>query len=118
FPADLDPAIIGEILRGGADKVREAGAVVAGGHTTTDPEPKFGLAAAGLVHPDRLLKKGGAGPGEGFLLNKPIGTGPIPTAAMRDLASPAELATAIASMSRLNQDAARLLRALPQGAVH
>src|SRR5512145_1445590 len=54
FPADLDPAVIAEIVRGGGDKVREAGAVVAGGHTTTDPEPKFGLAAAGLVHPDQV----------------------------------------------------------------
>jgi len=105
FPADLDPAVIAEIVRGGAEKVREAGAVVAGGHTTTDPEPKFGLAAAGLVHPDRMLTKS-------------IGTGLITTAAMRDLASPAELETAIASMSRLNHDAARLLRSLPQGAVH
>jgi selenide,water dikinase len=118
FPADLDPAVIAEIVRGGADKVREAGAVIAGGHTTTDPEPKFGLAAAGLVHPDRVLTKGGARPGDVFLLTKPLGTGLITTAAMRDLASPAELATAIASMSRLNQDAARLLRTLPPGAVH
>ncbi len=118
FPADLDPAIIGEILRGGADKVREAGAVVAGGHTTIDPEPKFGLAAAGLVHPDRVLTKGGARAGDVFVLTKPIGAGLITTAAMRDLASPAELATAIASMSRLNNEAARLLRTLPAGAVH
>ena len=118
FPADLDPAVLAEIVRGGADKVREAGAVVAGGHTTTDPEPKFGLAAAGLVHPDRVLTKGGARPGDVLLLTKPIGTGLITTAAMRDLASPAELATAIASMSRLNNEAARLLRTLPPGAVH
>jgi len=118
FPADLDPAVIAEIVRGGAEKVREAGAVVAGGHTTTDPEPKFGLAAAGLVHPDRMLTKGGVRPGDVFLLTKSIGTGLITTAAMRDLASPAELETAITSMSRLNHDAARLLRSLPQGAVH
>ncbi|HEX5043841.1 MAG TPA: selenide, water dikinase SelD [Candidatus Polarisedimenticolaceae bacterium] len=118
FPADLDPAVLAEILRGGADKVREAGAVVAGGHTTTDPEPKFGLAAAGLVHPDRVLTKGGAQPGDVFVLTKPIGSGLITTAAMRDRATPAELETAIASMSRLNQDAGRLLRSLPPGAVH
>jgi selenide,water dikinase len=117
FPADLDPAVITEILRGGGDKVREAGAVVAGGHTTTDREPKFGLAAAGLVHPDRVLTKGGARPGDVVVLTKPIGTGLITTAAMRDLTSPAELETAVRSMSRLNADAARLLRSIP-GAVH
>jgi selenide,water dikinase len=117
FPADLDPAVIAEIVRGGGDKVREAGAVIAGGHTTTDREPKFGLAALGLLHPGRVLAKGGARPGDALLLTKPIGTGLITTAAMRDLATPADLETAVRSMSRLNRDAARILTAVP-GAVH
>ena len=95
FPADLDPLVIAEIVRGGGEKVREAGAVVAGGHTTTDREPKFGLAAAGLVHPDQVLAKGGARPGDVLLLTKPIGTGLVTTAAMRDLAAPAKLETAV-----------------------
>src|SRR5262245_2293640 len=87
FPADRDPAVIVEILRGGGDNGGEAGAVVAGGHTTTDREPKFGLAALGLVHPDQVLAKGGARQGDVLLLTKPLGTGLITTAAMRDLAS-------------------------------
>ena len=62
WPADLDAEILGEILRGGAEKVREAGAVIAGGHSVTDAEPKYGLAAIGTVHPARVLTKGGARP--------------------------------------------------------
>jgi selenide,water dikinase len=117
FPEDLGPEVLAEIVRGGADKVREAGAVVAGGHTTTDREPKFGLAALGLVHPARVLAKGGARPGDVLLLTKPIGTGLVTTAHKRDLVRPLELQTAVRSMSRLNRDAALVLRAHP-GAVH
>src|SRR5258705_12847176 len=73
FPDDMDPAILAEILRGGGEKVKEAGAVVAGGHTTSDKEPKYGLAVTGVVHPDRILSKGGAKPGHGLLLTKPLG---------------------------------------------
>ena len=64
FPDDLDPEILTEIMRGGAEKVREAGALIAGGHSVTDHEPKYGLAAIGLVHPDHIFTKGGALPGE------------------------------------------------------
>src|SRR5579859_4972348 len=80
FPDDLDPSILSDILRGGAEKVREAGAVVAGGHTVTDNEPKFGLVAIGLVHPLRIFTKGGARPGDVLLLTKPLGTGTVTTA--------------------------------------
>src|SRR4029453_2233791 len=80
FPDDMDPAILAEILRGGGEKVREAGAVIAGGHTTTDRGPKYGLAATGIVHPDRVLSKSGARPGDILLLTKPLGTGIITTA--------------------------------------
>src|SRR5438552_11659096 len=73
FPDDLPGEILGEILRGGAEKVREAGAVIAGGHTITDKEPKYGLAVTGLVHPDRILTKGGARAGDRLVLTKSLG---------------------------------------------
>lgn len=110
FPDTLDPGVLAEILRGGADKVKEAGAVVAGGHTTSDREPKYGLAVTGWVHPDRILGKGGAKPGDVLLLTKPLGAGIITTAGKEQKASEAELAAAIESMARLSAGAARLLR--------
>ena len=110
FPEDADPAVLSEILRGGAEKVREAGAVVAGGHTTVDREPKYGLAVTGIVHPERILSKGGARPGDALLLTKPIGTGVVTTAHKRDKVDTGDLAAAIGSMSRLSAGAARILR--------
>lgn len=116
-PQGLDPAILSEILRGGGEKVREAGAVVAGGHTTRDKEPKYGLAVAGLVHPDRILAKGGARPGDRLFLTKPLGTGVVTTALKRDAVRPEHLEAAVVSMSRLNRGAAAILRRFP-GVVH
>lgn len=84
FPDDLDRGILTEILRGGAEKVLEAGAVIAGGHTIMDAEPKYGLAAVGMVHPQRVLNKGGARDGDVLLLTKSIGTGVLTTAHKRD----------------------------------
>jgi selenide,water dikinase len=110
FPDDMDPMILSEILRGGGEKVREAGAVVAGGHTTSDKEPKYGLAVTGVVHPDRILSKGGARPGDVLLLTKPLGAGILTTAGKKQKASAADLDTAIASMARLSATAARLFR--------
>jgi selenide,water dikinase len=110
FPDDLDTAILAEILRGGGEKVREAGAVVAGGHTTSDREPKYGLAVTGSVHPDRILSKGGARVGDVLLLTKPLGAGILTTAGKQQKASVAELDAAIASMARLSAGPARLLR--------
>lgn len=107
FPASMDPAIITEILRGGAEKVIEAGAVIAGGHTVTDDEPKYGLAVTGLVHPERIFTKGGAKPGDVLVLTKPLGTGTISTALKQDLAQPAHVAEMVASMKRLNRTAAQ-----------
>ncbi len=107
FPANMDPAIITEILRGGAEKVIEAGAVIAGGHTVTDDEPKYGLAVTGIVHPDRFFTKGGAQPGDILVLTKPLGTGTISTALKRDLADPAHVANMVASMKRLNRAVAQ-----------
>lgn len=108
FPEDLPPATISAILQGGADKVAEAGAVVAGGHTVIDAEPKYGLCVTGLVHPDRVTAKAHAQPGDVLLLTKPLGTGVITTAHKRGLAEASDLAAAIASMTRLNRRAAEL----------
>lgn len=81
FPEDLDPAIVAQILAGGAAKVREAGAAIAGGHTVTNPEPFYGLSVTGLIHPEKVLRKGGAHIGDRLFLTKPLGTGIITTAA-------------------------------------
>lgn len=112
FPEDLDPAIITAIMQGGADKVAEAGAVLAGGHTVVDREPKYGLAVTGLVHPDRVTPKANARPGDRLLLTKPIGTGLITTAAKRGQCEPAHLEAAIAGMLQLNRRAAELAQAV------
>lgn len=106
FPANLPAETIAEILRGGAEKAMEAGAVVAGGHTVQDKEPKYGLAAIGLVHPNRMLTKGGARVGDRLVLTKPLGTGVITTALKRDQATPEQVAAATASMMQLNRTAA------------
>jgi selenide, water dikinase len=110
FPQDLPTEMISEILRGGAEKVAEAGGVLAGGHTITDEEPKYGLAVMGLIHPRRILTKAGARPGDVLVLTKPLGVGLVATAAKGDQADPAHLSEAVASMSRLNRAAARLLQ--------
>jgi selenide,water dikinase len=110
FPDNLDKAILTAILQGGADKVREAGGVVAGGHTVTDPEPKYGLCVTGLADPGHIMSKAGARVGERLVLTKPIGTGVITTAAKNDRASPAHLQSAIDWMLRLNGPASRVLR--------
>ena len=108
FPPKLPAAVISEILRGAAEKVAEAGGVIAGGHTIDDDEPKFGLAVMGTVHPSRVGKKGGARPGDRLLLTKPLGVGIITTAAKGDQADPAHLDGAILSMVQLNRKAAEL----------
>jgi selenide,water dikinase len=99
--------ILIEILRGGAEKVREAGAIVAGGHTVTDKEPKYGLAVVGQVHPDKIIKKGGAQPGDALILTKPLGVGVVTTALKQDIATDDEVSAATDSMLRLNRAAAR-----------
>jgi selenide,water dikinase len=107
-PPDLDIGLIGEIFRGGAEKVRQAGAVLAGGHTVQDKEPKVGLVAVGLAAPDRLMTKGGARPGDVLVLTKPLGTGVTTTALKRGTASPADVLQAVDWMTLLNADAAAL----------
>jgi selenide,water dikinase len=108
FPPKLPAAILGEILRGAAEKVAEAGGVIAGGHTIDDDEPKFGLAVMGTVHPDRVGRKGGAQPGDRLLLTKPLGIGLITTAAKGDAADAAHLTAAIEAMLQLNRQASDL----------
>ena len=108
FPPKLPAAVVSEILRGAAEKVAEAGGVIAGGHTIDDDEPKFGLAVMGTVHPSRVGKKGGAQPGDQLLLTKPLGVGMITTAAKGDAAHPDHLEAAIQTMIQLNRQAARL----------
>jgi len=110
FPDDLPHETIAAILRGGADKVTEAGGIVAGGHTIIDAEPKFGLAVMGLVQPKAVLTKAGARPGDVLFLSKAIGTGIVTTAAKQDAAAPEHLAAAIESMTRLNRHASHLAR--------
>ena len=110
FPDDLPGEILAEIFAGGAAKVAEAGGIVAGGHTVTDPEPKYGLSVTGTVHPERILTKAAARPGDAVFLTKPLGTGAI-TTAMKNGAASGEAATAaISSMSTLNLAAARTAR--------
>jgi selenide,water dikinase len=108
FPPKLPATVISEILRGAAEKVAEAGGVIAGGHTIDDDEPKFGLAVVGMVRPDRVGKKAGAMPGDVLLLTKPLGIGMITTAAKGDVAESAHLQGAIEAMMQLNRQAAEL----------
>ena len=108
FPPQLPPDILTEILRGGAEKARQAGVVIAGGHSVQDQEPKYGLAAIGLVHPDRLMTKTGARPGDLLVLTKPLGTGVITTAGKQEKVKADDLARAIVWMQRLNDRAAHL----------
>lgn len=110
FPPKLPAAVIRDILRGAAEKVAEAGGVIAGGHTVDDNEPKFGLAVMGTVHPNHVGKKGGARPGDQLLLTKPLGVGIITTAAKGGVADPVHLEAAIQSMLRLNRQAAELIQ--------
>jgi selenide,water dikinase len=105
FPCSLGADIVGEVVRGGAEKVAEAGAVVVGGHTIDDKEPKFGLSVMGTVHPDRVVRNRGARPGDEIVLTKPIGTGLWGTALKRGLVDENDARDVIESMAALNKDA-------------
>jgi len=108
IPPDLPVELISEILRGGAEKVREAGAVLAGGHTLQDKEPKVGLVAVGFVAPEQLMTKAAARPGDVLILTKPLGTGVTTTALQRGAAEPADVAQAVRWMTRLSADVSSL----------
>ncbi len=106
FPDNLGMDVLSEILRGGAEKVAEAGAVIAGGHSVNDKEPKYGLAVTGLIDPTKVKTKGGAQPGDVLLLTKPLGVGVVTTALKNGIARADDVATAVSSMKTLNKQAA------------
>lgn len=108
LPDNLPAEISSEILRGGAEKAREAGVVVAGGHTVKDKEPKFGLVAIGFVHPQKIISKGGLKLGEVLVLTKPLGGGVTTTALKQEKAEESHVKEAIEWMSRLNKSASLL----------
>ncbi len=108
LPPHLPTEISAEILRGGAEKVREAGVALAGGHTVQDKEPKYGLMVLGFVHPDQIISKSGARPGDQLVISKPLGFGTVTTALKREQVDPQDLAEAVSWMKRLNKTAAEL----------
>ncbi len=105
FPNCLDPAVLGEILAGGADKVKEAGAVLVGGHSVQDDEPKYGLCVSGFVHPKKIFKNYGCRPEDILILTKQIGTGIVNTAIKAEMASEAAVKEAVTVMASLNKKA-------------
>lgn len=110
FPIQtMDANILREILRGGLDKMREAGVLLIGGHSVEDSEPKYGLSVTGVVHPDKVLFNNGAKPGDRLILTKPLGTGIVSTALKGGLADEALVARSIACMTTLNSRAAELM---------
>ena len=106
FPECLDPSILKEILKGGADKVKEAGALLVGGHTVSDDEPKYGLSVTGQVHPDKVLANASAKPGDVLIITKPIGTGVLNTAIKAELLSEQMIEKVTDVMRTLNKVAA------------
>ena len=115
FPNCLDPEILGEILRGGADKVLEAGAVLVGGHSVQDDEPKYGLSVTGFVHPDKIYKNYGCQPGDVLVLTKQLGSGIVNTTVKAQMASEAAADEAAKVMASLNQ---RAKRAIEKHTIH
>lgn len=108
FPPDLPAEITGQIILGGAEKARQAGVVLAGGHTIQDKEPKYGLMALGFVHPQKMITKGRLQPGDRLVISKPIGFGTITTALKRGEADPTDVSEAVGWMKRLNKTASEL----------
>lgn len=103
FPNCLDPSVLVEILKGGYDKVKEAGAILVGGHTVEDDEPKYGLSVAGFVHPDKVLTNSNAKPGDVLVITKPLGLGIINTAIKGGIADKTSYDEAVKVMSTLNK---------------
>lgn len=108
LPEDLPNEIASEIIRGGAEKAREAGVVVAGGHTVKDKEPKYGLVAVGFVDPRKMLSKSGLQVGDALVLTKPLGFGVTATALKREQVESRDLQEAVDWMKRLNKAASQL----------
>lgn len=116
FPGDLPLEVLSQIFAGGAAKAGDAGIVIAGGHTITDDEPKYGLVVTGSIHPDRILTKAGAKAGDLLYITKRLGTGIITTAMKRQMAAEDHIQPAVDSMLLLNRDASRLAREIPVNA--
>lgn len=108
LPEELPSEISSEIIRGGAEKAREAGVVIAGGHTVKDKEPKYGLIAIGFVHPQKMLSKGGLIAGDILVMTKPLGFGVTTTALKREQADEADVLEAVNWMEKLNDKAGQL----------
>jgi selenide,water dikinase len=117
FPESLPPEVLTEVFRGGADKVSEAGGVIAGGHTVLDAVPKYGLSVTGLLAPEELLSPSGARPGELVVLTKALGTGAILAALRAGVANADHVEAATASMLQLTRQAARLAHTAGAGAL-
>ncbi len=107
---DLPLELLSDVFRGAAEKVAQAGGAIAGGHTITDDEPKFGLSVTGVVHPDHIITKAGARVGDALMLTKPLGFGLITTAGKNGVVSEAHLQNAIDWMLRLNRAAAQAMQ--------
>ena len=117
FPEDLAGETIAAVLSGAEQKVREAGALLAGGHTILDPEPKYGLAVVGTVHPDGVWQKSTARPGDALLLTKALGTGLVLTGVKKGVLGDVERTAALEQMTTLNRDAADVVRRFEPSAV-
>ncbi len=113
FPNCLDIEILGEILKGGSDKVAEAGAVLVGGHSIQDDEPKYGLCVSGFVHPDKILKNCGAKPGDALIITKQIGVGLINSAVKGGIAEQSQMDEAVRVMTSLNNKSAEIVKKYP-----
>ncbi|MBM2805196.1 MAG: Selenide, water dikinase, partial [Deltaproteobacteria bacterium] len=118
FPkGKMDISILGEILKGGADKVKESGAVIIGGHSIIDDEIKYGLSVTGVIHPDKIFRNVGVQEGDALILTKPLGTGIVTTALKKGKASEESVNQAVASMTALNAAASLVARKHPVHAV-
>ena len=114
FPkGKMDLQVLGEVLKGGAEKAREAGAVVIGGHSIIDEEIKYGMAVTGVIHPDKVIRNVGVQEGDALVLTKALGTGIISTALKRGKASKESVQAAVASMITLNKTASKIMRNYP-----
>jgi len=111
FPkGKMDIQILGEIMKGGAERIQEAGAVVIGGHSIIDEEIKYGMAITGVIHPDRVIRNVGVQEGDALVLTKPLGTGIIATALKKGKAPKESIQAAISSMIALNDTASKIMR--------
>ena len=116
FPNCLDPSILGDILAGGADKVKEAGAVLVVGHTIQNDEPQYGLCVSGFVHPQRIFKNYGCKPGDVLILTKQVGSGIVNTAIKAQMASDKAIREVEMVMSSLNKKAKEVVDGYPVNA--